>query len=99
MAGAMIRAMTGSARRVLAPSNAGRLENTYALWLFGTSGFCPRGAFGVQDQGRTAHGGLSIRGCSVKKIALAMVLVVAGLSLGGCFVGKGKAPAPVVTKG
>jgi hypothetical protein len=35
----------------------------------------------------------------MKKIALAMVLVVAGLSLGGCFVGKGKAPAPVVTKG
>lgn len=36
---------------------------------------------------------------NMKKIALAMVLVVAGLSLGGCFVGKGKAPAPVVTKG
>jgi len=30
---------------------------------------------------------------------IALVLVVAGLSLGGCFVGKGKAPAPVVTKG
>jgi len=26
-------------------------------------------------------------------------LVVASLSLGGCFVGKGKAPAPIVTKG
>jgi len=25
--------------------------------------------------------------------------VVAGLSLDGCFVGKGKAPAPVITKG
>jgi hypothetical protein len=35
----------------------------------------------------------------MKKIVLAMVLVVAGMSLGGCFVGKGKAPAPVVTKG
>ena len=35
----------------------------------------------------------------MKKVALAMVLVVAGLSLGGCFVGKGKAPAPIVTKG
>ena len=35
----------------------------------------------------------------MKKIALAMVLVVAGLSLGGCFVGKGKAPTPVITKG
>ncbi len=27
----------------------------------------------------------------MKKVALAFVLVVAGLSLGGCFVGKGKA--------
>jgi len=35
----------------------------------------------------------------VKKLALAVALVVAGLSLGGCFVGKGKAPAPVITKG
>jgi hypothetical protein len=35
----------------------------------------------------------------VKKIALALVLVVTSLSLGGCFVGKGKAPAPVVTRG
>jgi hypothetical protein len=40
-----------------------------------------------------------IKGRSVKKFALAIALVVAGLSLGGCFVGKGKAPAPVVTKG
>ena len=39
------------------------------------------------------------RGSFMKKIALALALVVAGLSLGGCFVGKGKAPAPVVTKG
>lgn len=37
----------------------------------------------------------------MKKVALAMALVVAALSLGGCFVGKGKgkAPAPIVTKG
>jgi hypothetical protein len=28
-----------------------------------------------------------------------MALVIASLSLGGCFVGKGKSPAPVVTKG
>jgi hypothetical protein len=38
-------------------------------------------------------------GDSVKKVALAMALVVAALSLGGCFVGKGKAPSPIVTKG
>ena len=41
----------------------------------------------------------NMRGSTVKKIALALALVVAGLSLGGCFVGKGKAPAPVITKG
>ena len=35
----------------------------------------------------------------MKSFALAVALVVAGLSLGGCFVGKGKAPAPVITKG
>jgi len=35
----------------------------------------------------------------MKKVALALALVVATLSLGGCFVGKGKAPAPIVTKG
>jgi hypothetical protein len=40
-----------------------------------------------------------IQGGVMKKVALALALVVAGLSLGGCFVGKGKAPAPVVTKG
>ena len=33
------------------------------------------------------------------KAVLALALVVASLSLGGCFVGKGKAPPPVVTKG
>jgi hypothetical protein len=38
-------------------------------------------------------------GYPVKKAALALALVVAALSLGGCFVGKGKAPAPIVTKG
>jgi len=35
----------------------------------------------------------------MKKIAVAVALVVAALSLGGCFVGKGKTPAPVITKG
>jgi hypothetical protein len=39
------------------------------------------------------------QGCSVKNAALALALVVAALSLGGCFVGKGKAPTPIVTKG
>lgn len=35
----------------------------------------------------------------MKKFAVAVALVVASLSLAGCFVGKGKAPPPVVTKG
>jgi predicted small secreted protein len=35
----------------------------------------------------------------MKKAALVIAMVVASLSLGGCFVGKGKAPAPIVTKG
>lgn len=35
----------------------------------------------------------------MKKLAMAVALVVASLSLTGCFVGKGKAPPPVVTKG
>ena len=37
----------------------------------------------------------------MKKVAVAIALIVASLSLAGCFVGKGKgkAPAPVVTKG
>jgi hypothetical protein len=39
------------------------------------------------------------KGISMKKVALALALVVTALSLGGCFVGKGKAPAPVITKG
>jgi hypothetical protein len=44
--------------------------------------------------------GVTLRGLDVKKAALALALVVASLSLGGCFVGKGKAPPPpVVTKG
>jgi hypothetical protein len=44
---------------------------------------------------------IPIRGGYMKKIAVALALVVVGLSLGGCFVGKGKAPvpAPIVTKG
>jgi len=36
---------------------------------------------------------------TVKKIALALVVTVTALSLGGCFVGKGKAPAPIATRG
>jgi predicted small secreted protein len=37
----------------------------------------------------------------MKKLTVVLALVVASLSLAGCFVGKGKgkAPAPVVTKG
>jgi hypothetical protein len=35
----------------------------------------------------------------MKKFALAVALAITSLSLGGCFVGKGKSPAPVVTKG
>jgi hypothetical protein len=35
----------------------------------------------------------------MKKLAFVVALVVTSLSLGGCFVGKGKAPPPVVTKG
>jgi len=35
----------------------------------------------------------------MKKVALALALVFTALSLGGCFVGKGKAPTPIVTKG
>ena len=35
----------------------------------------------------------------MKKLVLAVALVVTSLSLAGCFVGKGKAPAPVITKG
>jgi len=35
----------------------------------------------------------------VKKIAVAVALIVASMSLMGCFVGKGKTPPPVVTKG
>jgi hypothetical protein len=40
-----------------------------------------------------------IRGEPMKKFVLAVALVVTSLSLAGCFVGKGKAPPPVVTKG
>ena len=51
---------------------------------------------GQCDGSKNSH---SKQGYSVKKAALALALVVASLSLGGCFVGKGKAPAPIVTKG
>lgn len=44
---------------------------------------------------------LGVEGQHMKKIALALVVMVASLSLAGCFVGKGKgkAPPPIVTKG
>jgi predicted small secreted protein len=35
----------------------------------------------------------------MKKLAVVIALVVTSLSLAGCFVGKGKAPPPVITKG
>ena len=38
----------------------------------------------------------------MQKVALAMVLVIGSITLGGCFVGKGKAPPPappIVRKG
>jgi len=38
----------------------------------------------------------------MQKVALAMVLVMGSMTLGGCFVGKGKAPPPpppIVRKG
>ena len=35
----------------------------------------------------------------MKKFALAIMLVAMSLTLGGCFVGKGKAPAPIYTRG
>jgi predicted small secreted protein len=34
----------------------------------------------------------------MKKIALAIAIVITSLSLGGCFVGKGKTP-PITTRG
>jgi hypothetical protein len=44
-------------------------------------------------------GGPTLKEEFVRKVAVALALVVAAMSLGGCFVGKGKAPAPVITKG
>ena len=38
----------------------------------------------------------------MQKVALAMVLVIGSITLGGCFVGKGKSPPPpppIVRKG
>jgi hypothetical protein len=42
-----------------------------------------------------------LMGDRMQKVALAMVLVISSMSLGGCFVGKGKAPPPppIVRKG
>jgi len=44
-------------------------------------------------------GTFKTRGVSVKKAAIAIAMVVAALSLSGCFVGKGKTPTPIITKG
>jgi hypothetical protein len=80
--------------------NVGFFENSYPLWLFGTSNSYPVMRCYCVELGRNGSlGAVQIKGRSVKKVALALALVVAGLSLGGCFVGKGKAPAPIVTKG
>jgi hypothetical protein len=35
----------------------------------------------------------------MKSIALVLLLVVTSVSVGGCFVGKGKAPAPISRRG
>jgi hypothetical protein len=56
-----------------------------------------RGAFIMRNPGVNFTRKVGRR--TMKRLALAVALVVAGLSLGGCFVGKGKAPAPVITKG
>jgi hypothetical protein len=43
-----------------------------------------------------------LKGDRMQKVALAMVLVISSVSLGGCFVGKGKTPPPpppIVRKG
>ena len=85
--------------RFPSPQGRGRIEKTYPLWLFGTSSEAPTGALIRLNKGNGSSRAVQIKGRSVKKIALAVALVVAGLSLGGCFVGKGKAPAPVITKG
>ena len=50
-------------------------------------------------QAGTNFGRLRVGEEPMKKFALAIALVVTSLSLAGCFVGKGKAPPPVVTKG
>jgi hypothetical protein len=70
------------------------------LCHFGTSGAAGEHGFvhTLQHQG--------LEGSLVKKVALITALLAVSLSLGGCFVGKGpapigkgKAPAPVVTRG
>ncbi len=35
----------------------------------------------------------------MKKVAVALALVIASLSLAGCFVGKAPPPPPIATKG
>jgi hypothetical protein len=58
----------------------------------------------VQNWGIVTNGMATyrfVRGC-MQKVALAMVLVIGSITLGGCFVGKGKAPPsppPIVRKG
>ena len=83
-----------------AGANFLRLQIPCELWLFGTSavrGVCL--LCGI-DKGTTEpKRPVGKRRYSMKKVALALALVVTALSLGGCFVGKGKAPAPVITKG
>jgi hypothetical protein len=55
----------------------------------------------MSNRGRNdlAHLGADFSEDIMKKIALCLDLVVASLSLGGCYVGEGKSPAPVVTRG
>ena len=92
-------------RRMSGEAIAARLPDHFT----GTPGKAPTApifictvAFRHYRQGRS-H--ISVAGAynsmvrSMKKVELALAQVVAGLSLGGCFVGKVKAPAPVVTKG
>lgn len=35
----------------------------------------------------------------MKAVALVLMLVATSVTVGGCFVGKGKAPAPIRTRG
>ena len=70
----------------------GEAVNRCALWFPGTITRKPGMLWMAQLRALVLD-----RGKEMKKVVLALVLVVAGVSLGGCFVGK--APAPVITKG